>query len=44
MKFMIALGYKGKEIGEKLNEILMLVVDDRLNNMKEDIVDYLNRK
>lgn len=41
---LIALGYKGKEIGEKLNEILMLVVDDRLNNMKEDIVDYLNRK
>lgn len=41
---LIALGYKGKEIGEKLNEILMLVVDDRLNNTKEDIVDYLNRK
>lgn len=41
---LIALGYKGEEIGEKLNEILMLVVDDRLNNMKEDIVDYLNRK
>ena len=41
---LIAFGYKGKEIGEKLNEILMLVVDDRLNNTKEDIVDYLNRK
>lgn len=41
---LIALGYKGKEIGEKLNEILMLVVDDRLNNTKKDIVDYLNRK
>lgn len=41
---LIALGYKGKEIGKNLNEILMLVVDDRLNNTKEDIVDYLNRK
>ncbi len=41
---LIAFGYKGKEIGEKLNEILMLVVDDRLNNTKKDIVDYLNRK
>lgn len=41
---LIALGYKGKEIGEKLNEILMLVVDDRLNNTKKNIVDYLNRK
>lgn len=39
---LLALGYKGKEIGEKLNEILMLVVDDQLDNMKESIMKYLN--
>ncbi|MDE6111235.1 MAG: HD domain-containing protein, partial [Eubacterium sp.] len=41
---LIALGYKGKEIGEKLNEILMLVVDNQLSNTKEDIINYLNKE
>lgn len=39
---LLSLGYQGKEIGKKLNEILMLVVDDQLHNTKEDIMDYLN--
>ena len=39
---LLALGYQGKEIGKKLNEILMLVVDDQLHNTKKDIMDYLN--
>ena len=39
---LIALGYhKGKEIGEKLNEILMLVVDNQLENDKDKIIEYL---
>ncbi|MDE5670892.1 MAG: CCA tRNA nucleotidyltransferase [Eubacterium sp.] len=41
---LLALGYKGKEIGEKLNEILMLVVDDQLNNTRESIMNYLNEE
>lgn len=40
---LIVLGFSGKEIGEKLNDILMLVVDDKLNNTKSDILNYLNR-
>ena len=38
---LIALGFKGKEIGEKLNEILMLVIDDKLKNDKQAILSYL---
>ncbi len=39
---LIALGYKGKEIGEKLDEILNLVVDDKLENDKKAILNYLD--
>lgn len=39
-----SLGYEGKEIGEKLNELLALVVDDQLENMKEKLIEYLNKK
>ena len=38
---LLALGYKGKEIGNKLNEILLLVVDDKLQNRKKDILNYI---
>ena len=39
---LIALGFhKGREIGEKLNEILMLVVDNQLENDKDKIIEYL---
>ncbi len=38
---LIALGYKGREIGEKLNEILKLIVDDELSNNREEILNYL---
>ena len=39
---LIALGFhKGKEIGEKLKEILMLVVDNKLENDKNKIIEYL---
>lgn len=39
---LLALGYKGRAIGEKLDEILNLVVDDKIKNDKEDILNYLN--
>lgn len=39
-----SLGYEGKEIGEKLNELLALVVDDKLENTKEKLIEYLNKK
>ncbi|MDE5604834.1 MAG: CCA tRNA nucleotidyltransferase [Eubacterium sp.] len=38
---LIALGYTGKTIGEKLKEILMLVVDNKLANDKDKIIAYL---
>ncbi|MDE6658846.1 MAG: CCA tRNA nucleotidyltransferase [Eubacterium sp.] len=38
---LLALGYKGKAIGEKLNEILMLVVDNKLENDRDKIIEYL---
>lgn len=41
---LIALGYKGKEIGDKLNKILMLVVDDKLKNDKQSILLYLTNR
>lgn len=42
-KDLISLGYEGKEIGEKLNELLTLVVDDKLENSKENLMEYLKQ-
>ncbi|MDE6505760.1 MAG: CCA tRNA nucleotidyltransferase [Eubacterium sp.] len=39
---LLARGFKGREIGEKLSEILNLVVDDKLENDKEVVLYYLN--
>lgn len=41
---LISLGYSGREIGERLNEILNLVVDDELSNTREDILFYLKNQ
>lgn len=38
---LISLGFKGREIGEKLKEILTLVIDDKLENSKEKILNFL---
>lgn len=38
---LIALGYKGADIGNKLNEILNLVVDDKIKNDKNIIIKYI---
>ena len=38
-----SLGYEGKEIGKKLNELLALVVDDKLENNREKLMDYLKK-
>lgn len=40
---LIALGYEGKEIGLLLNEVLNLVLNDKLENKKEDILNYLKK-
>lgn len=43
-KDLLALGYKeGKEIGDKLKEILLLVVDDKLQNKRDKIIEYLSK-
>lgn len=42
---LLALGYKeGREIGTVLNKILSLVVDDKLENDKEIIIEYLKNE
>lgn len=40
---LIALGYRGVQIGEKLNEILSLVIDDKLENSKSAVMNYLKK-
>lgn len=41
---LLALGYReGKEIGEKLHEILNLVIDDKLVNERNKIIEYLSQ-
>ncbi len=41
---LISLGFKGKEIGEILSEILSLVVSDELENKKDVIISYILRQ
>jgi len=38
---LMALGFKGKEIGEKLSEIILNIFKDKLKNKKEDILKFL---
>lgn len=38
---LIFLGFSGREIGDKLSEILTLVMDGRLKNTKKDILNFL---
>lgn len=38
---LISLGFSGREIGDKLSEILTLVMDGRLKNTKKDILNFL---
>jgi len=40
---LISLGYKGKEIGEKLDFLLSLVIDGKEENNKEKLLSLLNR-
>lgn len=40
---LIALGYHGEEIGKQLNKILRLVVDDKLQNSRKEILAYLKK-
>ena len=35
---LIERGYKGKEIKDKLNEILMLVIDEKINNERDELL------
>ena len=37
------LGYQGREVGEKLEELLEAVLDERVKNEKEALLEYLKR-
>ena len=39
-----SLGYTGRKIGDKLNEILSLIIDNKLENDKEKILEYLKNE
>lgn len=41
---LISLGYSGREIGNELSHILSLVVDGKLSNNKNDIINFLKNK
>lgn len=38
---LIALGLDGKEIGIWLNRLLELIIDDKLKNDKNELLDYI---
>lgn len=38
---LIDLGYKGKEIGNLLNKLLDLVINEELDNKRDDLIDYI---
>ena len=38
---LISLGYKGKEIGEKLEKLLDKVLKNEIRNSKKDLLDFL---
>lgn len=40
---LMALGYRGREIGEKLQWLLELVLDEKLENQKEKLLEELRR-
>lgn len=41
---LISLGFSGREIGDKLSEILTLVMNGELNNRKTDILNFLKKR
>lgn len=41
---LINLGLKGKEIGDTLEFLLELVMDDKISNKKEDMIEIVKRK
>lgn len=41
---LIPLGFSGREIGDKLSEILSLVMNGELNNSKTDILNFLKKR
>ena len=43
-KDLISIGMKGRQIGEHLNEILELVINNKINNDKVEILEYLSKK
>ncbi len=41
---LISLGFSGREIGDKLSEILTLVMNGELNNRKTDVLYFLKKR
>ena len=40
---LLSLGYQGREIGARLEELLEAVLDERVKNEKEALLEYLKR-
>lgn len=41
---LMALGIKGKEIGDTLDELIRLVIDEKIDNNKSDLLKYAEKK
>jgi tRNA nucleotidyltransferase (CCA-adding enzyme) len=41
---LVKLGYKGREIGEKLNFLLQSVISEKCDNNKDELLDFLKGK
>ena len=41
---LIRLGYSGKEIGQTLNSLLSLVIDGKLENDKQTLIEYIEKR
>lgn len=43
-KDMTELGLKGREVGDALNELLVLVLEEKLHNIKDDLLNYAKQR
>lgn len=41
---LMSMGFRGKEIGENLSDIIINIYQDKLKNNKQDIINFLNQK
>lgn len=43
-KDMMDIGLKGREVGDALNELLVLVLEEKMQNIKDDLLNYAKQR